>query len=159
MSTLLASTTPFAGMQAAVPAARETSAATWRCLIVSDDSERREMLARAADQGGWAADVCRTAAEAQKQSRRFRHGLVIVDLDGGQADDARLRELGQELSPGDALLVVCGAEGDAMQEIWARGLGAWLYLPGVDASCDLSSLCGEALAIAEKLNPPLLATA
>jgi hypothetical protein len=54
------------------------------------------------------------------------------------------------------LLVICGRDGDAMQEIWAHQLGAWLYLPGVDISGDLAMLCSQARMVVEKLNlhPP-----
>ncbi|NIL99064.1 MAG: hypothetical protein GTO53_13870, partial [Planctomycetales bacterium] len=38
------------------------------------------------------------------------------------------------------LVALCGNEGNALEEIWARELGVWLYLPGVVDDSDLSSL-------------------
>ena len=48
--------------------------------------------------------------------------------------------------------MVCGSEGDVLAEMWARQLGVWLYLAGVDPTCDLTSLCSEAQQVAEKLS-------
>jgi hypothetical protein len=39
-----------------------------------------------------------------------------------------------------------------MEEIWARQLGAWMYLPGVNDHSDVAMLCGEARNAAEKLS-------
>jgi hypothetical protein len=50
--------------------------------------------------------------------------------------------------------VICGNEGRPQEEIWARQLGAWLYLPGVVESDDVAMLCGEARQIAEQLAKP-----
>ena len=37
-----------------------------------------------------------------------------------------------------------------MEEIWARQLGVWLYLPGVVDDSDLSSLFEEGRAVASR---------
>ena len=42
------------------------------------------------------------------------------------------------------LLVICGSEDNVDEELWARQLGAWLYLPGVCDGDSLTSLCVEA---------------
>jgi hypothetical protein len=48
----------------------------------------------------------------------------------------------------DLLVALCGRDADDMEEVWARQLGAWLYLPKVTAASDVSSICGEALQLA-----------
>jgi hypothetical protein len=45
------------------------------------------------------------------------------------------------------LLVVCGQDGDAQEEVFVRQVGAWLYLPGGIQAEQLTVLCSEALAL------------
>ncbi len=48
------------------------------------------------------------------------------------------------------LLVVCGSEDSVEEELWARQLGAWVYLPGVSGGDALMSLFAEARRAAER---------
>jgi len=65
--------------------------------------------------------------------------LTIVDLPPrGTASYVKLREMAaRTCGVNRSLLVVCGATADSDEELWARQLGAWAYLPG---TTDLSSL-------------------
>ena len=49
------------------------------------------------------------------------------------------------------LLVICGHDGDVEEEIWARQLGVWLYVPGLSnaSSEDLALLCQQAYETAD----------
>ena len=124
------------------------------CLIVSESSERREFFTSAAEATGWEVTVCADAHAATATANRFRHALVIVDLEPGSS--SYLRALTEDLSANAAqLLMVCGAEGNPLEEIWARQLGVWLYLSGVDLTCDVESLCSEARYMADKLALPV----
>jgi hypothetical protein len=63
-----------------------------------------------------------------------------------------MRWLAERLAAdGTLLLVLCGNDGEALEEIWAHQLGTWLYLPGVDEASDLSMVCSEARTVVEKL--------
>jgi hypothetical protein len=76
--------------------------------------------------------------------------LAMIDLQGRQSDD--FCGLLEKLAPAAGLLlIVCGNEGNVREEIWVRQLGAWLYLPGVVESSDVSLLCSEARHIAQRL--------
>lgn len=134
----------------------------FRCLIVSTSEHRAEMLQDAAVQQGWDAIVCDSVQEASRELIRHRVQMVIVDLDtSGRGAPGGFKELTERMAGEDRrLLVVCGNEGDVMEEIWARQLGAWTYLPGVDDQSDVVMLCGEAKNTAEKLlGPPAHAAA
>ena len=48
------------------------------------------------------------------------------------------------------LLVVCGSEDSVEEELWARQLGAWVYLPGVSSGDALVSLFAEARRVADR---------
>jgi hypothetical protein len=48
------------------------------------------------------------------------------------------------------LLVVCGSEDSVDEEMWARQLGAWVYLPGVSGADALMSLFAEARRVGER---------
>ena len=132
------------------PEARITS--TFQCLVVSMSGSRRSMLEHAAQDAGWSTVVCGDVRAAWMAIKRQRFHLAVIDLDGADAV-SELRELSQEVTlTSNSLLMLCGNEGNALEEIWARQLGAWLYLPGVTEGNDVSALCAEAKPVAEKLN-------
>ena len=116
------------------------------CLIVSPRARQREVLSRAATASGWASVVCSDAATARHLAQRIVVKLAFIDLEEGPLDTlVSLQELAADLSRmGCPLLVVCGADGDRQQEIWARQLGAWLYLPGMAGVEEMTQLCEEA---------------
>ena len=98
------------------------------------------------------------AVSAAALASRVRFHLAIVDLERPRgAPPPGYCRLAESLAKqGGLLLVICGRDGEAMQEIWAHQLGAWLYLPGVDINSDLAMLCSQARMVVEKLNyhPP-----
>ena len=77
----------------------------------------------------------------------FQFALVDLDHRGATASGGRelVRTLVQDYP--NVLVGVCGHEADPEEEIWARQLGIWIYLPGVTTSSEMSSLCEQALQI------------
>ncbi len=140
-------------VQPRVPRRPRTPVATWQCLVVSDSPDRRALLAEFAQAAGWQVDVFCQAEAAAVAAQRHRYALSIVDLDGLSPDQSgSFRSLTEQISAGpQPLVMVCGSEGDVLEEIWARQLGVWLYLAGVDPTCDLTSLCREAQQVAQQL--------
>jgi hypothetical protein len=137
------------------PAAVATHTAVAQCLVASAHPLRRERLADAARDGGWKAIVCADADTAWAESRRYFVQLALVDLfDADGRETQGCRWLVQQLAADAGMLVaVCGNAHDVGHEIWARQLGAWVFLPGIDARCDLAMLCSEARQIARQLAP------
>ena len=142
-----------------VPRAKATRTSLLHCLIVSSDAERREFFTGAAEAAGWQVTAQAEASEASAVAHRVRHSLAIVDLEGAEAGNCGgLRSLAEQLSTdAQRLLMVCGTEENPREEIWARQLGVWLYLSGVDTTCDIESLCSEAKQVADKLAAPAYA--
>lgn len=129
----------------------ERKLGTFQCLVISVREKRRMMLEEAATEGGWEAIVCGDVENAWTAVKRQKFGLALVDLDGVESPE-ELKQLAEEVSKmKDTLLILCGNEGVALEEIWARQLGAWLYLPGVTAGSDVISLCEQARPVVEKL--------
>ena len=122
----------------------------FQCLIVSADTARREMLERAASEGGWKTSACADANTALTYLSRSLVQLALVDLENQQAD-AFHPVVEQYSSHRGFLLIVCGNEGAIEEEVWVRQLGTWMYLPGVTESSNLRLLCSEARHIAERL--------
>jgi hypothetical protein len=124
------------------------------CLIVSPRDHEREVLSRAAAASGWASVVCGDAGTARDIAQRIVVKLAFIDLERAPLDEIEsLQELASELSRmGCPLLVVCGTDGDTQQEIWARQLGAWLYLPGMAGVDAMTELCAEARSVVERSN-------
>ena len=116
------------------------------CLVVTGDAGRRGRIEAAAELAGWLECAApETSAELRKAvDRDFQ--LVIVDVASPLGDRVNdTLEIAEEMvaRPG-TLVVVCGSEDNVDEELWARQLGAWLYLPGACDGDSLTSLCVEA---------------
>lgn len=110
------------------------------------------MLVRAANEAGWDTVACADAKSAWHTAERERFAMALVDLEAADSCSAQYRELAEHIIGSQkTLTLVCGNEGNAAEEIWARQIGVWLYLPGVTVNCDVRSLCAEAMPIAEKV--------
>jgi hypothetical protein len=106
-----------------------------KCLVVSGDEGLRHRLDTMADLSGWSA--CEAPADAA-ELRSVVEGdfhLVIAEEFAGR--------------PG-TLVVVCGSGDSVDEELWARQLGAWVYLPGVSGGDALMALFSEARRVAER---------
>lgn len=123
-----------------------------KCLVVSGDEGLRHRLDTMADLAGW------SACEAPADSAELRavvegdYQLVIADVArplGERVNDTV--EIAEEFAsrPG-TLVVVCGSGESIDEELWARQLGAWVYLPGVSGGDALMSLFGEAQRVVER---------
>ena len=123
-----------------------------QCLVASCDKRRREMLYEAATSQGWRAIACQDGTIAAQQSVLQRVQLALIDLQSARApQQMELKRLAESLAQrSNTLLVLCGSKEDSEEEIWARGLGVWIYLPGVDESSDVGSLCAEARQVAAR---------
>ena len=153
MSIACAEFEPMTQSQLLVPRKSEARTTLLHCLILAENAERREFLTEAAQAAGWEVAAYADASTANVAANRNRYSLALVDLDQLEAGSmSGFRNLAEQLSTSSqSLLMVCGADGNPLEEIWARQLGAWLYLSGVDASCDLTGLFSEAKPVAQKL--------
>ncbi len=125
----------------------------FQCLVASVDPKRRDALASAASDEGWTPVVCADARNATAAFRRTLLGLALVDLeksDGGTPSEFRGLTT-QLVSSPTTLVVVCGHQNDPREEIWARGVGAWLYLPGVEYGPGVATVCREAMIVSQRL--------
>jgi hypothetical protein len=116
------------------------------CLVVSGDASRRSRFVAAVELAGWLECESPEATGELRQTIDRDFQLAIVDLASPLGDRVNdTIEIAEELAarPG-TLLVICGSEDNVDEELWARQLGAWLYLPGVCDGDSLTSLCVEA---------------
>ncbi|MCE9545798.1 MAG: hypothetical protein K8T25_09820 [Planctomycetia bacterium] len=122
------------------------------CLVAGLNEERKALLMAAASNAGWEVVGCDDAVQAQRMVVIEPRQMVVVDLESASgAAPPSMKALCERLGrQKDVLLVLCGNSSNAIEEIWARQLGAWLYLPGVVDDSDLSSLFEEASQIARR---------
>ena len=116
------------------------------CLVVTGDSSRRRRIEAAAELAGWLECAAPETSGELRQAVNRDFQLVIIDVASPLGDRVNdTLEIAEEMvaRPG-TLLVVCGSEDNVDEELWARQLGAWLYLPGVCDGDSLTSLCVEA---------------
>jgi DNA-binding NtrC family response regulator len=116
------------------------------CLVVTGDASRRNRFEGAIELAGWLECAAPESAAELRTAVDCEYQLVIVDVASPLGDRVNdTIEAAEEFAarPG-TLLVVCGSEDNIDEELWARQLGAWLYLPGVCDGDSLTSLCVEA---------------
>lgn len=125
----------------------------YQCLVVSSGDGRRGSIVRAAKDASWAPIVCRDAVSAAEHCARSRVYLALVDLlDIDQTAREHTYRLCERLvETQQPLLVICGHENQPQEEIWARQLGAWLYLPGLVETKEMAALAEEARRVVDKL--------
>ena len=122
------------------------------CMVIGFSEKRRQLLASAAEAAGMTVVEWADPKAARIQLLRNPPAMVVMDLEdtSGSAPEA-LKSLAERVSKQrDLLIAICGNEGNAMEEIWARQLGVWLYLPGVVDDSDLSSLLEEGSQVAAR---------
>ena len=117
------------------------------CLVASANVDKRAFLSDAATHAGWETVVCADAQNATAAARRVRFQMAWIDLDYHGQTPSGFRDLCQTLAATpEMLLAVCGHVNDAEEEVWARQLGVWLYLPGIslEHADEISELCEHA---------------
>lgn len=125
---------------------------SFHCLVVAADASRRENLGFAAREGGWEVTLCPDPVTAVARARHKLMHMAIVDLTGTSEGATGLRAMVEQLaSTSRMLLLVCGNLDDHGEEVWARHLGVWMYLPGAIDGTDMVALCGAARHTAERL--------
>ncbi|HVU85783.1 MAG TPA: hypothetical protein VHD36_00575 [Pirellulales bacterium] len=124
-----------------------------QCLIVATDDARRDNLGFAAREGGWDVTSCGDVGSAVTHARQRSLQMAIVDISGSaSADRASFRFLVEQLAcTSRMLLLVCGNLDDPREEVWARHLGVWMYLPGAIDGTELVGLCVAARETVERL--------
>lgn len=116
------------------------------CLVVTGDSALKRRCEVAVELAGWLECATPETSEELRQAVDREFQLVIVDITAPLGDRVNdTLELAEEMAARpDTLVVICGSQQSVDEELWARQLGAWLYLPGVRDGDSLTSLCVEA---------------
>jgi hypothetical protein len=123
------------------------------CLVVSGDASRRKRFVAAASLAGWNRSKVPENAATLNTAADHDVSLAIIDIASPVGERVRdTLELAEELAARpNTLVVICGSEDNVDEELWARQLGVWLYLPGVADGDSLASLCIEARRLQEPI--------
>jgi len=117
-----------------------------RCLIFSWSDLRAKRLQSAAEREAWEAIVCSKAGKFLKHVFQQQVPLTLVDLP--QVDLSVYAEMRSATvkvcEASDSLLIICGSEASAEEELWARQLGVWSYLPEVERPTEIDWVFVEA---------------
>ena len=117
-----------------------------RCLVLTWSQNRAELLRSAACNESWQATVNIDVREFLRDAYMLRVPLTFVDLPDEKTSNYKvLQEAAQRASElGNSLVVICGFGGNPAEEVWARQLGAWAYLPGDNGLAGLELVFGDA---------------
>lgn len=123
-----------------------------KCLVVSGDDALRGRLEAVSELGGWSECDAPVDAAELGSVIEGEYQLVVIDIArplGERVNDSV--EIAEEFAgrPG-TLLAICGSDDNVDEELWARQLGAWVYLPGVTSGDALVSLVTEARRLADR---------
>ena len=123
-----------------------------KCLVLSGNRGLRNRLDAVTELSGWSACDAPEDASDLQAAIDGDYQLVIADIAhplGDRVNDTV--EIVEELAsrPG-TLVVVCGSEDSVDEELWARQMGAWVFLPGVSGGDALVSLCTDARRLVER---------
>jgi DNA-binding NtrC family response regulator len=123
-----------------------------RCLVVTGEAAFRNRLQSATELAGWQECEAPDASADLQAVADGDYQLALIDVAnplGERMSD--VIAVAEELaSRPETLVVICGPENGIDEELWARQLGAWVYLPGVIAGDGLVSLFREAGRLAER---------
>lgn len=130
------------------------------CVVVSACRQRRQAWAATASAAGWECAQYADAGNAHVAAESGTVQIVVVDLEPNDTPPGFfwLCEWLVSKRPRDMLLLVCGQCDDPSQELWARQLGAWAFLPGNDNPATSEALLVEAaqastrVAVADEAN-------
>jgi hypothetical protein len=122
-----------------------------RCLVLTWSEGRAELLRSAANNESWQPTVNIDIREFLRNVFLLRVPLTFVDLPDVKIQSyAALRDAAQRAKDlSDSLIVICGVGGGTTdhrvaEELWARQLGAWAYLPGDNGLPGLELIFGDA---------------
>lgn len=116
------------------------------CLMLTWCDERAGLLRRAAENESWQSTVNLDVQEYLRNLFRLRVPLTLLDL---PSLDSRVYPGVQQAAYhaseiGNSQVIICGNEGQSEEEIWARSLGVWAYLPGDGGAVGLEYMFSSA---------------
>lgn len=121
------------------------------CLVFGPQPDRRQFFVQAARSAGWAAVECDHHRLDAGPQLLGSQRLIVFDLE--TEDGATLTAIQgtaeRAARQKGVLIVLCGNDGNVAEEIWARQLGVWLYLPGAVDDVDLADVFEEAARLSE----------
>jgi hypothetical protein len=122
-----------------------------RCLVLTWSDGRADLLRSAATNESWQATVNIDVSEFLRNVFLLRVPFTFVDMPDCQEQLYSAWQEAAERVAGmsDSLVVICGLYGRSpaqrsSEELWARQLGAWAYLPGDSGLAGLELIFGDA---------------
>ncbi len=108
-----------------------------RCSVVSWHDGRLDHMRALAEHAHWQVVHCRDAREALRAAFKNTLSLAVIDMPAVDSESyqsyrglaERIIEVGKVIGASDMLMVLCTSTQSVQEEIWARQLGAWTYLP------------------------------
>ena len=115
-------------------------------MVFTWSPERAEFLQSIAESELWKTTARLDSSEFLRDLFRLQFPLVFADMPEPERKfySAMKHAVTCAADMRKSQLIVCGQETNAVEEIWARSLGAWAYLPGEAGPQGLEQLFGEA---------------
>lgn len=116
-----------------------------RCRVLTWSEQRTELLRSAAEVESWQPTLTCDVRQFLRHLFQQHAPLTFIDLPSQVASEYRLYQTAVERATEmKELVAVCGGIPTPEEEIWARQLGVWVYLPGDNGLVGLRHLFGNA---------------
>lgn len=132
--------------ESALPSSGLVLPSMLHCLMLTWCDERTELLCTAAENESWNSTVNLDFQEYLRNLFRLRVPLTLIDLPSLESTSypSIQQAAGHASEIGSLQVIICGNEGHHEEEIWARSLGVWAYLPGDSGQAGLEYLFSDA---------------
>ena len=116
------------------------------CLMLTWRDERIGLLRAAAENASWDSTVNLDVHDFLRNLFRLRVPLTLVDMPPWKSKHyvGLQRAAGHAAEIGNSQVIICGNEDLREEELWARGLGVWAYLPGDSGPTGLEYVFSDA---------------
>jgi len=135
----------------------ETTRELLTCLLVTEVLQRAESFRTQVANTGWETTVCIEALSAAQMIERYRFDMVIVDMQAGlDGAPENFTAFAERVAKDRCLLVIWGDGESSTEELWARQLGAWLYMPAVTQASDFHAIGTAAREVVDRTQQTLV---
>jgi DNA-binding response OmpR family regulator len=100
-----------------------------KVLVIADDQDAGELLARLLDRAGWTADLAFSAASGLSELVDAHYAAIVLDLSATADSIDVLRSIREDPATAGLRVAMCARSNSERGEAWITGTDAYLVHP------------------------------